>query len=714
MARRAVNNGEEVYTIAPDGGAIDRGGGRNGNGGNGHRNGNGRNHAEENAEPASPEQGTLTVEGNNVRLEGNRDTIEVDKYFLQKTLPALRGFVGELVNRDPENFTGVEEARYSQVITELANMVTAEAKAPVNKGCEAYLKDVGGLDMAERIEKSFNAQLAKSFILINTYASEVGTGVPSAQRLNQEKALLVYAELMLERMEGRVEIDDYHLVQTMETLGFSDREIFELGIAFMEVNHHVEPTLTSFADEIISVDGNFIPADERAQMIASLSLIDGAEEDPPAAVLNPVAVNQYLENKNNVTEVSYRALIDALDRLNEPARARWIEQRDQNSEINLNEHPFSTWESQIAERNQVALQPGEHLPSKFYINGCLGSGNIETKIFGIQGRHKLKHTIKTETEKAPVRTDGQRREKLVNVEAVTIGIMAAVYQGELNERHTLQPGESRPKEFFERVVDLQVWGVHLNSADKVANFMDQLAEAEALAMNGPEVTRVLGKYLGNNSQEVQNANFFRIPVVNHRGEADFLVIDRATLTEMMRVAHASRDSYARLAQMDPRYAVHSREERHAAFRAQLRQHVNTPESWIDQERDYVVVETVSREKIMALRGTGDADDYRTSLLLERALQDYTARFNDFQLNYCRLSQYRNIAISRLTGRNIQRNAPDFNQLLRGEMNVVALEYMNRWNAFRNVTSRLLNMRNVEALEQELAGFLASINNELEV
>lgn len=710
MAGRNQTDREVVVTIVdPDGGAIDRGGNsRNGNGGN--RDGDAR---PVDAVPTRPEQGTLIVEGNTSRVEGNREILESDAYFLQQTLPTLRQFVAELVGTNYDYLTKVQEIRYNGVIAELANKIRAEAVAPINEGCESHLRDVGGQELATRIERSFDAQFAQGLLLIDTYAEEVTPGVPSTQRLNQEKALLVYTELMFNRMNGQIEINVDELGTTLHELGFTQPEAEALGRAFTGVYGHVEPTLVSFAGEIIDVDGNYIPPDDEAEMASVLSLIDDEKQREIQRHLNPMAVAQHLEHKNAVVEGAYRVLIGALDGLNEPAHQVWIEQREQNPEVNLNEQPFSTWEARIAEKNGVILQAGEHLPSKYYINGCLGTEKSESKLFGIQSRHKLKHVIKNADHKAPVRSGGHGKEKLEKVQATEITLMAGVYQGEWQQGKTLQPGESRPKEFFEKVVDVTVWSTTLNSADAVENFIDQLKEADALVLKGAEVTQVLGRY---EDGMLHGAQAFRVPVMNHRGEPAFIVVDRETMLEMMRVAQVSQESYARLAQRDPRYAVHSREERWKAFRPQMREHANTPESWVDQERDFILVEEISAERIRALRaGGGEADGFVADQLT-LALENYRAQFNEFQMNYCRISRYRDLAVGRLTRRNVGENAPDYQNLLRGEMNAVALEYMHKWNAFRNITTRLVQegAGGIEDANRGLLEFLANIDYELEI
>lgn len=696
---------QEITTIAdPDGGAIDRGGanGRNGN------------HSVRPVDttPTRPEQGTLVVEGNTPRVEGNREILESDAYFLQQTLPTLRHFVAELVGTNYDHLTRAQEIRYNGVIADLANKIRAEAVAPINQGCESYLLDVGGQELATRIERSFDAQFAQGFLLIDTYAEEVTPGVPSAQRLNQEKALLVYTELMLNRMNGQVEINADELGTTLQELGFTQPEAYALGRAFTGIYGHVEPTLFSFVDEV-TTDSNFIPLDEEAEMVSVLSLLDDEEQEEVQRHLNPTAVIQHLEHKNAVVEGAYRVLIGALDGLNEPAHQAWIEQREQNPEINLNEQPFSTWEAQIAEKNGITLQAGEHLPSKYYINGCLGTEKSESKLFGIQGTHKLKHVIKNADHKAPVRSGGQGKEKLEKVQAAEITLMAGVYQGEWQQGKTLQPGESRPKEFFEKVVDVTIWSTSLNSADAVENFIDQLKEADALVLKGAEVTQVLGRY---EDGMLNGAQAFRVPVMNHRGEPSFIVVDRETILEMMRVAQVSQESYARLAQRDPRYAVHSREERWKAFRPQMRQHENSPASWVDQERDFILTEEISAERIRALRAGGGEVDGFVADQLTLALENYRAQFNEFQMNYCRISRYRDLAVGRLARRNLTDGAPDYQNLLRGEMNAVALEYMNRWNAFRNITTRLVQegAGGIDGATRELLEFLANIDYELEI
>ncbi len=729
MARSNPIDRDNTATIVdPDRGGVILHGREDRRDTNGRHAGNGRNGVagrsnDHNADaPAHhPEQGTLTVEGNTTRIEGNREALEADAYFLERTLPTLRGFVRELVVKDQDHFTEAQEVRYTGVISDLANRVRAEVTAPVNRGCESYLRDIGGRELANRIERSFDAQFAKGPLLIDTYAEEALPGEPTIERLNQEKALLVYAELLLNRMNGQLAIDEPALGRTFGELGFSPEQAHALGEAFTAVYGHVEPTLTSFVDEIIGNDANFIPVEVVAPV---LPVVEETPPEPPEAPppppephvreLNRTAVCEYLEHKNDVTEGAYRVLINALDRLNEPAQQRWIEQREQNPEINLNERPLSTWQTQVQDRIEQAEGARRQIESRDYINGLLGTRKEETKFLGFKGNHEVKHHVKNVKHKAPVREAGSSRDSLVDVEATEIAIMSGIWQGEVYEDKTLHPGESRPKDYFGRVVDVTVWSVSLNNADAVANLLDQLAAADAMQMDGESVGRVLG-----NHTEVPNAKAFRIPVIDHRGQPTFLVVDRETYGEMVRVARISQASYAALLRRDsgytgdpPRYAVHDRETRHAAYRPQLREHQATPQNWVDQERDFILAEEISQQRIAALRTGTELDRFVAGQLDEAAVR-YQAQFNEFQMNFCRESQYRELAISRLARLHLE-NAPDYQTLLRQEMNAVALEYINRWSAFRGITTRLLELRDAAGAERELLDFLANIDRELEV
>ncbi len=325
-----------------------------------------------------------------------------------------------------------------------------------------------------------------------------------------------------------------------------------------------------------------------------------------------------------------------------------------------------------------------------------------------------------------MRTPGASHDKLEKVQATEIAIMAGVWQGEWNQGATAKPGESHRKEFYQRVVDVTVWSVTLNSADAVANFLDQLEAADAVRMDGEVVGEVLGNRMSG--EVFKNAQAYRIPVLNHRGEPSFLVVDKETYDEMRKVARTSQASYAELAKKDSRYKVSDQKERHKAFRPQLKEHRATPEAWVDQEHDFILAEEISRGKISALEATGSEVDRYMADQLKVALDNYRDQLNKFQMNFCRESRYRELALGRLAKRGVAENAPDFNKLLVQEMNAVAWEYANKWNAFKSVTTRLLELQSIgngrpdaqldsEAIktaEDDLRNFLANLDYELEI
>jgi len=275
-------------------------------------------------------------------------------------------------------------------------------------------------------------------------------------------------------------------------------------------------------------------------------------------------------------------------------------------------------------------------------------------------------------------------------------------------------------------VDVTVWSVTLNSADAVANFLDQLEAADAMQMHGEVVGEVLGNW--TSGEIFKNARAYRVPVLNHRGEPSFLVVDKETYDAMKKVAENSQASYAELARKDNRYAVSDQAKRHKAFRPQLKEHRATPEAWVDQERDFILAEELSLQRINTLDATGNEVDGYNADQLRPALENYRRQLNDFQMNFCRESRYRELAVGRLATRGVAGNAPDFSRLLVQEMNAVAWEYANRWNAFKSVTTRLLELqsirngtsdaqlddRNIRIAEHDLLNFLANLDYELEI
>jgi|GEM_PF-5212565 hypothetical protein len=703
MARSHPPEQEAVVTIAAanSGGAIDRGD-SHGNG----RNGAGR--TSRNAAPRvvvpavrpSPAQGELILAGAATELSGDREKIKPGVYYDQKTAAVLRGFISHLTDE-------AQVAHYTGVVAELSRSLTLDQRSR-EEYSQAYYDIAcrGTEEVADETVTCYQDQLRKSLLIIEGYPEADADTAPTQARLEQERALLIYAEFLLAQTQlWSVHPDQqrrgqaFNLEQALSTLRAPDEQKRQLAQAFHGLATFADFSYVQSSTKVATALDEYEPPDNPAVRATG------------DVRLNQRLVERHIELANDQIEGAHRLVIAVLDGLNEPARQAWLAERERNRAIDLAEHPFSTWETQIAEKNGVTLQAGEHLPSDCYINGLLGTEKSQPGLFGMQTRHTLKHVIKNTEHIAPVRFAGTGRESKEKVAAAELTLLSGVYQGEWNQGATLKPGESRPKDFFDKVVDVTVWSVTLNSADAVENFIDQLKEADAVVTSGADVTQVLGKYEGST---LHGAQAFRVPILNHRGEPAFIVVDRATMVEMMRVAQISKESYRHLASRDPRYAVSPKETRWAAFRPQLRQHDTTPVSWVDQERDFMLVEDMLMERIVPLRAarTSRADAF-VAEQLTFALSAYRRHFNLFQLNYCRLSRYRAAATARLALRNVSAGAPDYANLLRGELNAVALEYMHRSNAFRNVTSRLLDPQAVGAELQELAEFLANIDFEVE-
>lgn len=662
--------------------------------------------------------GQLTFEDGKPKIEGSLEEYNPREYFNQRTLGILRG----VAERLPD---GAEVRHYNQVITELTEVLVVDDATK-----EAYdrafndLETRGSEEIAEGVLSFYRDQFRKSFQIIDGYVDERPLGqlsdVERVTRIQQERALLLYSEFVLaniqlnsihsERQATGREFLDNRLETALAELDISDEQRHALGFAFTALRNSGEFDFTQSCNNVVEHRTEYLPASDPVAVASGGVRLD-------AQFINDV----HFVRANDRIEDAHRLVISALDQLDEPARQRWVAERGQNPEVDLTQNPFSIWQEQIEARiaERENLDTARPMESKDYISGILGTRKEEAGFFGIKRAHELKHHIKNVDHKAPIKRPGSSRDKLENVQATEIAITAGVWQGEWNQGATAKEGESHPKEFYERVVDITVWSVSLNSADAVANFMDQLEAADAMQMNGEVVGAVLG-----NQADVPNAQAFRVPVLNHRGEPSFLVVDRETYGEMIEVAKVSQASYAELAQKDSRYAVHDRETRHRAFRPQLRENRATPESWVDQERDFILAEEVSRQRAVGLEGGTEADRFVVGQLGE-AMERYRAQFNEFQMNFCRESRYRELALGRLTLRGVAGNAPDFDRLLAQEMNAVALEYINRWNAFRAMTTRVLELQSLTAnnalettdlatAERDLLNFLANIDYEFEI
>lgn len=664
-----------IASIVPDGGnVVVAGRERGGNGDNGER----------------PRRGEIAADGETLSLGGDREQIKPGVYYNQKTVPILRGFVSHLTDE-------AEIAHYNNVISELSrNLYVDDETKIAYEATSDRIVELSSEAVAIRVETFYRDQLQKSISIFDGYLESASTSAHTEERLTQEKALLVYAEYLLAQNQVNSIHDNRHaeghafdLDEALSRLQVTDEQRVRL--------HQALHGMTSFAD--------FSYIQRAHKMVTALEDYTPPDFSSPLE-LNTVYVNENLARSNAQIEGAHRLMIDALDKIA-------AQNDEQGPSVNLNESPLTTWSGQVEERL------GRSIESKDYINTLIGTEKGQTKLFVLHENHKVKHLIQNMSHRAPVRRRGDGEETLQAVEAAEINLFAGVYQGELHSGKTYKPGESHPKEFFERVIDVKVWSVSLNSPDKIANFIDQLNAAEAVATNGAEITGLAAGGFNIDMDPSQvNGEAFRVPVLNHEGKPNFVVVDRDTLLEMASVAKVSKASYARLAAVDPRYKVNSQTERWEVFKPPLSEQRTTPDNWVNEERGFILAEGLSRQRVEALKATGDEVDSFVADQLEQAFHNYTTQFNEFQMNYCRPSQYRNLAVARLGRRGFSEIAPDFESQLEREMNTVALEYMSRWNAFRTVTERMLILNSdadaIVDIEQQLKSFLANIDYELQI
>ena len=718
MTKIIKSGAEEITTIGSDGTIGGRGERRTkrreGDDNDHHGNGHGRRNEDDEERAPRPAQGAFVIgDGDQAgRVEGDRESVRPEAHFSQRTLSALRNVVTHLLV-DKEHFPPNYEAHYQRVVSALATEVAVSQETrDLYQKAQEHLEKIGDSELAGGVKGHYHAELTKAFLVLDEF-SQVSIGEQSTPaRLEQEKALLIFAECMLVQYQRQSADSDivrsalaFDLAEQIDTLRISDENKTRLGEAINAVQNNVAVSYITCWDKVVQPPDHYIRPD-------SSDVVQGDVR------LDPLVVREHLRLSSQNSEGAFRLLIGALDGLDPHSQEQRVETRTKNPEVVLSpDDPLMGWQA------RVEAQLGHALEGQDHINGCLGAEKQETKLFGFKGQHENKHVIKNVSHKAPIRKEGGKYEKLEAVEAAEITIKATVYQGEWRQGRTLEPGQSAPKEFFERLAEVTVWSVTLDSANKVENFHDQLVAAEAVVLDmGMQVTQVLGRFEGATGEAILKAKAFRIPVMDHRGQPSFVVVDRETMLEMQRVCDVSRRSYAKLAKQDPRYKADSREVRWAHFNPQLQEQQNTPENWIDQERDVVLVEGPSRERSNALRGVGGEVNNYIADQLDDAMGEYMREFNEFQMHYCRLSHYQELATARLRRRGLEAGAPDYQHFLDGEINAVAIEYMNRWNAFRSMTTRVMGMRPQEgaenaeilAMNAELDAFLANIDYELQI
>lgn len=631
-------------------------------------------------------------------------------YYVKAALPVLRSFVESVADKEIRR-------HYNRVLEQLGEAIKgAEIVNDRYAECLADIEKIGGRDLARSVEELYLWQLQRSIELISAFDPKSGTNPEPLQQL----AVLVYAEyiLNLSRAHALNEADrdlaivaaNRSLKTSLEQLGFTPASVIKLVGHFGQLGNFADFNFAETHKKVTGPIQDYEPPDTQTARTAG------------GVRLSRESVLEHMKTRSHQIEGAHRLALEAIDSLSSRGElGPSLVDRRRNPEIDVSGNVLSNWEELVRQRiaKEEKLETPRPLQSGDYISGILGSEKEEGGFLGIPGKHRLKHHIKNVEHKAPVKRPGASREKLKSVQAVEIAIVAGVWEGEWRRGSTLKPGESAPKEFFRKVVDVTVWATTLNSADAVENFIDQLESAQAVELDGETVKGVVG-----NVSDHPDAQAYRIPVLNHKGEPAFLVVDARTYREMLEVAQVSRKSYAELAKIDPRYAPKSREERHKAFRPELKE--NTPKSdmWVDRERDFIAVEGIQQEILADL----DKNDVRERYIgdqIKEAFDRYTRLFNEFQRDFGRESRYRQIAAERLRERGITSRAPDFESFLSKEIQEVAREFLYRCNAFRYVSEKVyyvrqllsnpdLDSQELEKTRRELLDLLANLDYEYEI
>lgn len=445
------------------------------------------------------------------------ETLTPYSYYIDAVLPVLKRFVANIEDKDLKD-------HYDRILDRLGSDLRKTERFTNLSETESLvdIERLGGERLTQSVKEFYQWQLKRSVELVGGYV--VG-GLELEPK--QQKALLAYVEYVLNLMEACCQQKDVdknqavlaanqNLKDALEKFGFEWMEVKRLVGYFGQVANFVDFSLAETCERVMESIQDYEPPDS-----GSASLVGGVK-------LSSQQVLDQLRVRSHQVEGAHRLIVEAIDSL----RANYNPtERQPSPKLDVGGGVLENWEELVKKRiaKEEGLDKPRPLQSDDYINGILGSRKEGPGFLGIPLRYQLKHHIKNVEYKASVRTLGSRKDRLESVQAAEIAIVAGVWEGEWKRGSMLRPGESAPKEFFGKIVDVTVWSTILNNPDAVENFINQLESAQAVELEGESVKNIIGSV-----SDFPNAEAYRIPVLNHKGEPAFLVVDRDTYKKCLR------------------------------------------------------------------------------------------------------------------------------------------------------------------------------------
>lgn len=366
---------------------------------------------------------------------------------------------------------------------------------------------------------------------------------------------------------------------------------------------------------------------------------------------------------------------------------------------------YDGWEATVTEA---------HEGNVFYANATVGTEKVLAgpSIWN-RGREVVAnpgntHYIKTHKGQTEImHADGRKEIRPIEYPAVTL--MQKVWLGEY-KYGVLAPGEvATQKDYFE-LKTVAVHDVKLTSADKVADFQDQLTASQRVYIEGGNVVRVLEEGVADPADERNLA--YRVPTFDAQGKPIFLVIDTKTKTRLDELCLKAAGSFAKLAEEDPRYAVHSVEERAKVTHTQLQTKEFGYTSWLESSRDARLLDSLAQG--LSAENITSRPEFASNVL--EARDRYQGMLANFESTYLKPSQYLAMARERL--RAYGENLPDYKAALRAEVEKIAGEYAYKAVALRNTALEASRLSSEQGLSPEaraaFEAFMANIDYELEI
>ena len=667
-------------------------------GGNGHGHGGNPHTAPTAVATIAPDAQALVAEErqlNEVRsqqeklLPGNREAVDFEGLVGDRVVPRLQGYVRSL--HESKGLTESQRDYFTDVIDRFQADLTSQYKleGDNNQWALGYLRDVVPIQnppaSGESTVKAVEDQVVGAYRAELASLAAVFEGYPVANTNDQQKlAVLVLAEYMSNLTRGAADIADIN--QRLTDLGINTNLLTPIG-----------PALTSLGTEVPETFDGFVSP----MLVATAATMISSSGN---SVLKLEEVDGYLENRAAKAYGDLVKVVAAIDGMEAEADKRV---RKRNSEAllgaGINDNPFRHgWADKVQETHEGKF-------TEVVLSSTLGDEKVAKSFWGEQHTN-MRAKVERRTLYGPI-ADAKGRDHVEEFVGGRLTVSVGLWAGEVKRGTRLKSGEvADSKDFFNKVVDMSVLELAIDSADSAANALMQIEAAKALNVNSGEFKGTSkdiedAHFLNElSAEEYKNAKTFAIPVMGRDDKPTYVILKKEDLIRWYDLAKECRASFAKYAEKDPRYKARPWSERAGEFGLSPQVNETSLSTFKEEVSNVAKIQVIAREQMEKLgvrRPPNTLESYK-SAQIDEALTEFTEKFADFEANYCRYSCYEREARKRLLSEGMVDNgSPAWHAQMNKKIKEIVLEYAHKANAYRVLTKQVVSTKRSKELEHLL-------------